>query len=349
MPAYTQEMANQLYSTLTPEQKAEVDASGGPSVAWFTNAANAGVPSAGRIAGAKEGAAEKGWEEEGGTTLPWKDAAEPEEWIGKRAPTVPEFRKYSNYQHQKYVGGDKNAQDEDYERYSDHIVADKIKGFDFMSGAWKPGHGATPGHHPGGTQDPAMTGQPGGEGGGGPAPPPPPPTTFGNQLGMTGNLMQDMLINQFNTGQNSTYSQGNNLFGLGEDRRVGGEGINADDQGQNKAQTLAGGGLWWGQGDFNKGFDATKVMKDQAGKKKKGGGGRPQEATQGEVPPIEPVTSPDPAAAAAGASPQETQPNVPGYKPGFANMMNGQNWRGNEQRRNGMSDMMFDSYSGGNF
>jgi len=96
---------------------------------------------------------------------------------------------------------------------------------------------------------------------------PPEPVTFGNNLTMTGNPMQDMLINQFNTGQNSTYGQGNNIFGLGEDRAVGGTGANADMTGGNqtaKAQTLNSGGLWWGQGDFNSGFDASKKNSEEA-------------------------------------------------------------------------------------
>jgi hypothetical protein len=89
----------------------------------------------------------------------------------------------------------------------------------------------------------------GGGGGGGKAQAATTPETFGNQLGMTGNPMQDMLINQFNTGQNATYTQGSNLFGLGEDRKMGGAGANADQQSQTKAQSLTGGGLWWGQSD----------------------------------------------------------------------------------------------------
>jgi hypothetical protein len=95
---------------------------------------------------------------------------------------------------------------------------------------------------------------------GGQAPPPPPqPVTNGNQLSMTGNPLQDMLIGQFNTGQNpSTYQ--NNIFALGEDMKPGGTGANADaQQSGRQAQSLSGGGLWWGQNaDTFGGFDASQ-------------------------------------------------------------------------------------------
>lgn len=114
----------------------------------------------------------------------------------------------------------------------------------------------------------AQGGEGGGQGGPGGGPvAPPKPTTFGNQLSMTGNPMQDMLIQQFNTGQNATYQQGNNLFGLGEDRAVGGAGANADMKNgkqEQKAQSLSGGGLWWGQGDFNNGMDASQKNSEEA-------------------------------------------------------------------------------------
>jgi hypothetical protein len=104
-----------------------------------------------------------------------------------------------------------------------------------------------------------------GKGGGAPAPPPK-PVTFGSQLSMgTGNPLQDMLIQQFNTGQDPTTYQ-HNIFGLGEDARVGGTGLNAD-QGNvaptRQAQSLGGGGLWWGQNkDTFSGFDASQKNAD---------------------------------------------------------------------------------------
>jgi hypothetical protein len=76
---------------------------------------------------------------------------------------------------------------------------------------------------------------------------------------MTGNPLQDMLIQQFNTGMDpSTYQ--NNIFALGEDMRVGDTGANADAQKSDRqAQSLSGGGLWWGQNkDTFGGFDASQ-------------------------------------------------------------------------------------------
>lgn len=93
----------------------------------------------------------------------------------------------------------------------------------------------------------------------GPPPAPPKPVTFGNQLTMTGNPLQDMLIQQFNTGQNPQNYM-SNIFALGEDMRVGGSGANADaEKSDRQAQSLSGGGLWWGQNkDVFGGFDASQ-------------------------------------------------------------------------------------------
>jgi len=125
-----------------------------------------------------------------------------------------------------------------------------------QGGNTMPGGGANPKAGVG-----AGEGGPGGGGRGGPAgppPPPPPPVTFGNQLTMTGNPLQDMLIGQFNTGQDpSTYQ--NNIFGLGEDMKVGGAGNNADASKVRQGQSLSGGGLWWGQDkETFSGFDASQ-------------------------------------------------------------------------------------------
>jgi hypothetical protein len=95
---------------------------------------------------------------------------------------------------------------------------------------------------------PAQAGGGAGGPGGGANKPPPDPVKVGNQLSLTGNPMQDMLITQFNQGQNNTFDKGNNIFGLGEDRAVGGTGANADKQSQIQGQSLTGGGVWWGQG-----------------------------------------------------------------------------------------------------
>jgi hypothetical protein len=118
------------------------------------------------------------------------------------------------------------------------------------------------------TQSGYSQGGQGGQGGGGYAPSK--PIGFGTQLSTTGNPLQDMLISQFNTGKGNTAEQGFNIFGLGEDRAVGGTGVNADKgvaTGKELpvAQSLSGGGLWWGAGkDAFKGFDASKKNSNKA-------------------------------------------------------------------------------------
>lgn len=135
-------------------------------------------------------------------------------------------------------------------------------------GSTMPGGERNPNWKPGGEQEGG-----GGGGGRGGQQKPPDPTTMGKQLSMTGDPMQDMLIQQFNTGQNSTYGQGMNIFGLGEDRAVGGTGANADmkpGEQQNTAQSLRGGGLWYGQDPATfSGWDASKD-KGIAGEKQTG-------------------------------------------------------------------------------
>jgi hypothetical protein len=154
MPAFTQQQAQAYYNTLGPEDRAAVDASGGPSIAWFTNAVNAGVPDAVKAAGGSA-PAESGWEEEGGYTLPWQDAADPSEWLGIRNPTPAELRKYANT----------TGWSEDFNRYSDRQLAAWInESWDpsinkFAGGVEKP-------TEKGGTSAPSA-GQGGGGGGGG--------------------------------------------------------------------------------------------------------------------------------------------------------------------------------------
>lgn len=139
-----------------------------------------------------------------------------------------------------------------------------------------------------------------GKGGGPYTPPPPPkPVTFGSQLSMgTGNPMQDMLIQQFNTGQDPTTMQ-NNIFGLGEDARVGGAGRNAD-QGNvaptRQAQSLGGGGLWWGQDkDTFSGFDASQKNAE--------GAATVSPAARAVTPPVTPAAPAAPAPTIGGAGP----------------------------------------------
>lgn len=92
------------------------------------------------------------------------------------------------------------------------------------------------------------------QGGGGGQYAPPPPSTFGSQIGYTGNPLTDMLLYQFNTGSQLSDPSKMNTFALGEDRQEGGTGAGAD-QGARTGQLLKGGGLWW-QGPQEAGKDA---------------------------------------------------------------------------------------------
>ena len=106
----TQTAAQQYYNSLSPEEKQKVDAIGGPSVDWFTNAVNAGVPDAVRAAGGTR-PGESGWEIEGGYTL--GAGGNTADWLGKRTPTPSELRQYAKEQ----------GWSEDFNRYSDRQVA----------------------------------------------------------------------------------------------------------------------------------------------------------------------------------------------------------------------------------
>jgi hypothetical protein len=244
MPALTVEQARKYYDSL-PE-KPEGDASNTEwLLAWFEGAVNAGVPDAIRIAGGHEGAPEKGdWEEEGGTTMPWQDAAEPEEWLGKRAPTPRELRKWAADQHKRYVSGDTSAQDEDYARFSDRVLADLIKKtWDVEGGGWKP-EGGNPwrSYDESGNVVADVGGGPPGSaaaGAGGPAaaakpaePAKPVTHTEGDEaLTYTGNPLVDNMIQMFNQAQaqRKTVEGGGEVdraqighFGRGENLQVGG-------------------------------------------------------------------------------------------------------------------------------
>lgn len=117
--AYTTAQAQQFYQSMTPEQRAAVDASGGPSVEWLTNAVLAGDPKAyAAVGGRPEGAiatADEGYGE--GYYSPYQNAASSSEWMGKRKPTVQELRKWAK---------DTN-QPEDYQRFSDAAVSGWIE------------------------------------------------------------------------------------------------------------------------------------------------------------------------------------------------------------------------------
>lgn len=155
-------------------------------------------------------------------------------------------------------------------------------------------------------------GQQQGGGGGRPGPPPPPPkpTTFGQQLSYTGNPMQDMLIQQFNARTSLQDPSQANIFGMGTDRAVGGEGAGADKP--MMAQTLAGGGLWRGAEDTFGGFraDRANVAKTPA----KRGRGRRRRGGDVAPPPPDPAEIATPPSAAptgpASSAPQPIRPPV---------------------------------------
>jgi len=146
--------------------------------------------------------------------------------------------------------------------------------------------------------------------GGGPAaaapPPPPKPVTKGQELSYTGDPMVDVLIHQFNTKLNPE-GTGINVFGLGEDRAVGGEGAAADMQ-KATGQLLAGGGLWWSDDESafgNFGKPPSQKKKGRGSKR----GGAPSPAAIAAPPPPEPT--PQPKHETPGVS---YSPNLPDYK-----------------------------------
>lgn len=112
---------------------------------WFENALNAGDPEIVKMAGGS--AAEEG---EGGIA-DWTGAASSSEWIGKRAPTPRELRKYAHEQ----------GWSEDFQRFDDRQLAAWLN-----EGGWDVGAGK----FEGGVEKPTETGgrlAPGGYGGGG--------------------------------------------------------------------------------------------------------------------------------------------------------------------------------------
>jgi hypothetical protein len=264
--------AQQYLATLPQAEQDKVNASlqssGSSLDQWYQAAVNAGDPRAVQAAG--------GQQTEGGTgnfvapTGNEKTA----DWQGKRAPTPQELRQWAK----------SSGRSEDYARFSDAELAQWLGShWDVGANSFKNDYGDLvdkpdergPKTPPGvnGTGDKGGWDMPGGQGSGfsngtGAGQAPITPVTNGSQLSMTGNPLQDMLINQFNTAQGSTADQGFNIFGLGEDRKVGGTGLNADKGDVTAAQapvaqSLGGGGLWWGQGaDTFGGFDASKKNSD---------------------------------------------------------------------------------------
>lgn len=138
------------------------------AVQWLQGAVNAGDPQAIQAAGGYAGSpdnpnsANAGGEEiAGGYTMPWENAADPSEWLGKRAPTPSELRKWGEQQHASYLQG-QGGQDEDYRRWSDRQLAAWIQeGWDPQAGGWKQGY------TPNISQSAGGAGGAGGGGGGG--------------------------------------------------------------------------------------------------------------------------------------------------------------------------------------
>ncbi len=288
----TQQQAQNYLNTLTPAQQAEVQASlqasGSTLLQWFQAAIGAGVPGAIMAGGGRQGAAEGGWEEEGGATADWLGAAEPSTWLGKRMPTAQEARKWANQQHAAYIAGDRSSQDEDYERYTDRqVMAWFNEGWDAKAGGWKSGFGAK-----GVLQ--AAGGVPGGPGGG---------AKVGQR--MAGGLLRSTAASAFTPEQtrladlqrvleDQLLGRGG-IFGLA-DARTGSSGVRTSDL---FGQSLSEGGLWWGA---DKGmFDPNKPLNQRQGR-------RPAAAAPAlpaaAAAPALPVVPPAPAGIGGGAPPR---------------------------------------------
>ncbi len=132
------------------------DYPGGPdqwALDWFENGVNAGDPRFVKMAGGGAGA---GWgqgqaEEGEGGIADWQGAAPSSEWLGKRAPTPRELRRYARDQ----------GWSEDFQRYDDRQLAQWLN-----QGGWD----VNAGKFEGGLEKPTETGgrlAPGRRGGGG--------------------------------------------------------------------------------------------------------------------------------------------------------------------------------------
>ncbi len=247
--------AAQYLATLPPAEQEAVNASlkgsGSTLDQWYQAAINAGDPRAVEASGGVPGSTEA---EEGGKIAPFQNAAPASEWLGKRKPTPQELRKWAH----------DTGRSEDYNRYADNVVSGWLdRNWDVTSGTFKNNYGDkvdkpdergpnTPAGY-NGTGGKGDFGDTPAAGEGGPAAAatevkPAEPTTFGNQLSYTGNPLTDMLLYQFNQGTGMQAGGQPNIFGLGEDRAVGGTGTSEDTRANVQGQLLKGGGLWWGQG-----------------------------------------------------------------------------------------------------
>lgn len=114
---------------------------------WFRNAVAAGAVQGQRPAGTQSGMLEGGWEDNSRgdkfTTVDFTGVAQPQDWLGKRMPTPAEARLWAQQQHAAYTGGNRQAQDEDWNRYSDQQIGAWLnEGWDPATGGWKQGFDA---------------------------------------------------------------------------------------------------------------------------------------------------------------------------------------------------------------
>ena len=206
---------------------------------WFEAGINSGDP---RLVKAAGGTAAE--EAEGGIT-PWQDAADPSEWMGKRAPTPRELRKWAIT----------TGRSEDYERFDDRQLAQWLKKWDVAQNGFvndfgdvvdKPTESGVKSTAAGYATGEKNAGMAGGGGGGGKEAVPEDTTNIGTpgQLKSTGNALQDALIGMFNSGGG-----------------IMGEGSNLG------AVSLKNGGLMWGSNLI----DALKDNTNESGQVLGGG------------------------------------------------------------------------------
>jgi hypothetical protein len=255
--------AQAYYNTLTPEQKAAVDAIGGPSVQWLQNAITAGVPKALKASGQTQ-IAEGGGEED--IVGDWQNAAPSSEWLGKRKPTPGELRRYA-FESGGILG-------EDYARNADRVLAKWIRdGWDVAKGGFfttsgrqvaKPPDVAGDGTWVSGYEDPNWR-PPGGEaaaGGGGGG-------VGGGAAGAGQTKIKGLGGYSLTTGAGEAttpeetrladlqrvledkFLNRGGMFGFASGR----QGAGPEVTGKQIGQSLQGGGLWWGGEDL---YDVAK-------------------------------------------------------------------------------------------
>jgi hypothetical protein len=148
--------AQQYLASLSPEEQQQVNtslqSSGSSLDQWYQAAINAGDPRAVRASGATEAeGADPSQNYSSGGQASWQDAAPSSEWLGKRAPTPRELRRFARDQ----------GWSEDFARFDDRQLAAWLQ-----QGGWD----VNAGKFAGGLEKPTETGgylAPSGGGGGG--------------------------------------------------------------------------------------------------------------------------------------------------------------------------------------